>query len=378
MPSLKKIILLLLIPIFKLANLFIFKKKSSLVIVVYNSGKLGDLVCSTPIYKAIKEAHPNKTLISITRSAFAEIFSNNPYIDVKLEFSNDQQMQNIGYLNQIRKKLSLYKIQTYFNINGSFEGGILGLYVPAKKRFDFTTRYASTSQKIINFFYQTYLFKFDKQQKEAYFDILAKAKIKVSNIHNQLFFPQPEPSAVTDYFKQNNLDSKKPIIGITVDSGKSFKQWPEKYWIELIKRLITNHQAAILFFGTQNEKEKIDHIKKQIKNITYCVIQPELKLLPYYLKRCHLFISVDTGPLYVADALHVPVVDIIGPVEENHQGPENIFRIVTNPDKCPKLLCTPAPPQCYTPQNLKKVKSCFDSITDGQVLKASEELLKNK
>ena len=39
----------------------------------------------------------------------------------------------------------------------------------------------------------------------------------------------------------------------------------------------------------------------------------------------HLFISVDTGPIYIAEAFNVPTVDIVGPVDENVQPPADLF-----------------------------------------------------
>ena len=44
----------------------------------------------------------------------------------------------------------------------------------------------------------------------------------------------------------------------------------------------------------------------------------ELKAL---IQRLSLFISVDTGPIYIAEAFDVPTIDIIGPMDENEQPP---------------------------------------------------------
>ena len=44
----------------------------------------------------------------------------------------------------------------------------------------------------------------------------------------------------------------------------------------------------------------------------------ELKAL---IARATLFVSVDTGPLYIAEAFDVPTVDIVGPVDERVQPP---------------------------------------------------------
>ena len=44
----------------------------------------------------------------------------------------------------------------------------------------------------------------------------------------------------------------------------------------------------------------------------------ELKAL---VSRMSIFISVDTGPIYIAEAFDVATIDIVGPMDENEQPP---------------------------------------------------------
>jgi len=45
----------------------------------------------------------------------------------------------------------------------------------------------------------------------------------------------------------------------------------------------------------------------------------ELKAL---ISKMSLFISADTGPIYIAEAFNIPTIDIVGPVDENVQPPK--------------------------------------------------------
>jgi ADP-heptose:LPS heptosyltransferase len=45
------------------------------------------------------------------------------------------------------------------------------------------------------------------------------------------------------------------------------------------------------------------------------------------ISRMKAFISVDTGPIYIAEAFGVPTIDIIGPMDENEQPPRGARHI---------------------------------------------------
>ncbi len=56
----------------------------------------------------------------------------------------------------------------------------------------------------------------------------------------------------------------------------------------------------------------------------------ELKAL---ISQAAVFISADTGPLYIAEAFGVPTVDVVGPVSEQDQPPRGPQHVVVVPKR---------------------------------------------
>lgn len=57
------------------------------------------------------------------------------------------------------------------------------------------------------------------------------------------------------------------------------------------------------------------------------------------ISKMNLFISVDTGPIYIAEAFGVPTIDIVGPMDEREQppvGPKNLVVVPPGP-RIPQL-----------------------------------------
>jgi len=72
-----------------------------------------------------------------------------------------------------------------------------------------------------------------------------------------------------------------------------------------------------------------------------------------------LYVSADTGPIYIAEAFNVPTIDITGPVNENEQPPQGEkHKIVFN-----DVYCRPCSFVMNTARKCKNIETpfaCFD------------------
>lgn len=369
--TIKKIILILLIPFFKIINLFNFSRTKEQAVVVFYIGKLGDIVCASTIFPNIKNKDKNKKLIFIGRVPFIDILNNNLYLDEAIGFKNDKESMSLKWVWQTCKKLSKYKINLYYNLISNFSGGILGIYLVAAKRLTITSRQDNKSTAIINIFYKKYQFNYDKKIKLFYLDVLKDNGYKIINKKNQLFFNNLSDEIIDDLKK---INSKNEItLGIVVGSGKDFKFWPKEHWVDLCDKLCQQKKATIIFFGGPGDEPDIKYVTDKIINKHYLVVNKPISHLPYYLKKCDIFVSVDTGLLYIADALNIPVVNIMGTCNEITQSPENIYRLISNSKYCDKFMYAPAEPVYHLRAN--EIKKCYSSITPDKVIRAINDLL---
>ena len=95
--------------------------------------------------------------------------------------------------------------------------------------------------------------------------------------------------------------------------------------------------------------------------------------LKAFITQARLFISVDTGPIYIAEAFGVATIDITGPIDENEQPPissQNLVVIPRNRQK-PELFVMNA-----KKYNKEEALRQVQSITVGDVTSAIDSLLK--
>jgi len=88
------------------------------------------------------------------------------------------------------------------------------------------------------------------------------------------------------------------------------------------------------------------------------------------ISKLDIFISVDTGPVYIAEAFNIPTIDIIGPVDEHEQPPiGEIHKIVKAKRKKPAMHIMNAR-HC----DEREVRKQVDEITVDMVIKVFNDL----
>ena len=102
------------------------------------------------------------------------------------------------------------------------------------------------------------------------------------------------------------------IMGIHVGSGKTknlrFKRWPIENYVALIPRLLQHDPALrILLFGGPAEKEDHERILQEAKSDRVAVAPSKsLRQAAALIRKCQIFLSVDSALMHLAAAGKVP------------------------------------------------------------------------
>ena len=161
-------------------------------------------------------------------------------------------------------------------------------------------------------------------------------------------------------------------------SHQRYKMWAVEKYAELADKLIENYNAAILFFGGEEEHSLIAKIQSMMKHrLLNMAGRTSIRETAALIYKCDLFICGDTGLMHIAGALEVPAIAIFGPTNYRRVGPWG------NPERNvivrKELDCSPCYP-IYGPIKECRNKVCLDSITVEDVLiivkNMKEKLLK--
>ncbi len=103
-----------------------------------------------------------------------------------------------------------------------------------------------------------------------------------------------------------------PTIGINVGSTASTRNWPLKYYIELIKKLIAEKDVTIVLFGGKQQQLENEQILAEISRHDDIILDlaGKVTLLQFevLLKGIDLYIGHDTGSTHLSASLGRPTL----------------------------------------------------------------------
>jgi len=345
------------------------KKGEQFKILIIYTAKIGDLVCATPVFREIKKRFPSSYLTALVVSHTKDILKNNPRIN-KVVLITDY--ASIGGKLRLLSRLRKEKYDWAFNLlPGSFNN-IIPFWSCVPHRV-VTTHGRSGEITGLLSLSNNYRLEYKNYTSvvKHYLNLLKFIGIKETSEEKEIFIQPEEEKKALNFLRQNNLSTNDLLIGISVSPGNKFKQWGQEKYANLADQLVKKLNAKVIFTGTANDRIHIENVKKMMQNDSINSSGYfKLHELPAFFKKLKLFISVDSGPVYLADAVGTPVIDIGGFYDVREQAPSGSKSKVLQkfPVSCPFLA--PITPACE-----KECLKYLGEITPKEVFKAAIALI---
>ncbi|MDP2682716.1 MAG: glycosyltransferase family 9 protein [Deltaproteobacteria bacterium] len=352
--------------------LLFFRKKDIRRILVIQTAKIGDLICSTPVFRAIKKKYPDARLSVMVNPVTRELLEHNPYINEIIPLQKDFYK---GFTGKVRLAVLFrkgrYDVSISLNPNVPFTLAMFWGLIPV--RISIMPDFAGITYKMASVF-STYLERHIRGRlvADTYMRMLKGIGMEGNDISKDIF---KSPDADNKIERFLNRENSKFKIGIAVTSGNRLKEWGVEKIASLVDRLITELNVCIVLIGSETDKDVSDRILKTTEQrdmIIDAVGKFTIGELPALIQRLSLFIGVDTGIIYMADALNVPIVDIAGPADMQDQRPTGKKVVIIQK----KLSCVPCSHAFKAPYSCQYWhRECITSITVEEVFEGVSRLM---
>ncbi|MBT3880896.1 MAG: glycosyltransferase family 9 protein [Candidatus Scalindua sp.] len=192
---------------------------------------------------------------------------------------------------------------------------------------------------------------------------------ETNNTKQEFDISEEDREFMNKWLTDSGIDDKRTIVAMQPGAFVPSREWKSKGFVEIGRRLSQKYRARIIITGGNNDNVayEINDDLKDIKPIL--AVGLSLGEFGALLERVHLFISNDTGPAHIADALNTPYVVLFGPENFYRYGPydsRSNNRLVTGM----KVSCSP----CL--KHTCRTHECMESITTDMVWEGVESLLK--
>ncbi|ARJ41988.1 glycosyltransferase [Pantoea alhagi] len=140
-------------------------------------------------------------------------------------------------------------------------------------------------------------------------------------------------------------------IGISISAGNQAKTIPPVIWKKLFDHL-QDLPCSYYIFGAPNEighLEELYRVTGKNRPFINLIGQLSLEMVPYAISQLDFYIASDSGNVYIADALDIPVVLLYGPCGIEEQRPLGDVLLIGPDHIAPSSFIFAAPYQFHHP-----------------------------
>ena len=339
-------------------------------ILVARTDRIGDVVLTTPVLKAVRDNCPNSYIAVMVSPSAREIVEGNPYIDEVIVYSKDKAHRGIkgfwGFVGRLKRR--------------KFD---LAIILHTKKRINLITYLADIPRRIG---YQDKNFGFLlsdkiedtrplglKHEVDYCLDVLRNIGLEAKD--RGLYVPLKKEALewADKILQENDIVPGDNIALIHPGASCVSKRWMKEKFVVLANRLVEDYSLKLVI--TASGIEDIACAAAIAKEVRYPALnlagKTSVAQLAALLKRAAIFISNDSGPVHIASAIGTPVVSIFG---RNQAGlsPARWGPIGARD----KYLHKEVGCAVCLAHNCKIGFDCLKAITVEDVLKAVDDILK--
>ncbi len=340
--------------------------RSAASILVIKLGAVGDIILSSPAFKALRQQFPHARIYCLTGQPGAALMHGCPYVDDVVVYDHKGKDKGPSGFWRMIKELNKYHFDKVIDFQNNTRSHLLAaLCFP---RFSYGYANKKMGRLLTDGIPddQTHLPPVAHQ-----FRILEKLGI----IYDDDFLLEMWPRRDDHDFALKLLhdqwiDEKNHIIvGINISASD---RWPSKNWplaslAELCDRLAADG-IRVLITGMDKDRALARQLALRTKSKPALIIgKTNILQLAALVARCRVFITPDSAPLHVASAMKVPVVALFGPTDPRRHIPPGKVSVLTK-----EMSCRP----CYQSRCRMAVQACLKDITAYEVYLKVKEILK--
>ena len=290
---------------------------------------LGDCVMATPLLAALRAAYPESSITAMCRGGVAALLERDPAIDTIFRFKRHSLLSRDS--SEVVESLRSGQYDVALLLPNSFSSAWLAWQAGIPRRIGYTNwaRAMLLTDKVR-------LPRRSEHLVESYMRLLTPLGVPPSKEGTRLFVGEEERQAAAERF-----GVVAPAIGFNVGAAYGpAKRWlPERYREVGAALLEADPSLTLLFFGDSSMRSLIDEVtsglSERARNLAG---ETSLREYMALLTLCERFVTNDSGPMHMADALGVQTVALFGSTSPERTGPYNGSRVLYA-----DVVCSP----CY-------------------------------
>jgi ADP-heptose:LPS heptosyltransferase len=274
------------------------------VVVTHFTNNLGDMVCATPILRAIKKRYPHAHLVVVGSRKNGELLAGLSDVDEYIPIQSTLSM--ILQLRRLKPEWGIAVNPSPHEVGVLFLSGTKSISSFTYPK-SFGKAFEVLSRMIVTVPYEP-----GKYVPREYLKLLTPLGIDDRDTQKHLAVDTSALSRMRDKLTQSGIDITKPIVVIAPTTGQTYKEWPYERFALVAQHCKDVLGASVAVIGAPQDAAVVQKVVTAIHGPAYNGVGDGIEDLKALLSLAKLIVAGDTGTVYMAEAFGVAAVVIIG------------------------------------------------------------------
>ena len=264
---------------------------------------IGDILLTTPLFRAIQTRHPGARIAVLTKRQYVPLLSENPNVNEVFGIAESDSIRHVA--DQIRS----VNYSHILDLHGNLRTLALRTLAPGPWT-GYSKRVVPRAALIVtkrNFYGKA------APVPERYFEAAASLDVWPDDGPPEFYLAHGVEEEVEARLQKVGLGSAPAMVAIAPGAAHATKRWPALSWIALAKEL-RNTGAEVVVVGGPADAKLAQWIATAIgPGVASVAGLLSLQETGAVIKRSAALISGDTGVMHMATGVGTPVVALFGP-----------------------------------------------------------------
>ena len=330
---------------------------------------IGDVVCSTAVFRAVREHYPQAHIALMVDAVVDVLAKQDANLDEVIPFAYSAQRGLKGRLNLVR---AMRGYDTLICLIPSAAQLSAACWAGVPRRLSVLPDVSATSYQWL----APLMTHTRSHQSNTPFVSTQLRLLELIGIHQQdltRHLRVHESSRVHVHALLNRPATR--WVGVAIGSGQGIKAIQPAVLQSLLEQLLQMDGIGVVLVGGAKEAAMAQTLSEGIQSdrLVNTAGQISLADLPALIERLAVFVGVDSGVSYIADTLGIPMVYLPGPANPKDQGPIKAKRITLENS----LSCAPCSRVFVTPKTcITGTHECIGAFKAGDIQNAVLSLLR--
>lgn len=335
-------------------------------ILIIRTDRIGDVVLSTPVVRALRTAYPDAYLAMMVRPAHRELIEGNPSLNAVILYDKDGKEKSWSATVRFAGDLRTHRFDTAVILHSTNRVILVSWLAGIRRRVGYARRLPWLLTHRLPYI------KPEGNRHELEYNLALLRLIDVESQERTLHLPvtAAQEAKVSEFLRAQGANGRVPLVAIHPGASCSSKRWPAERFAAVADFLVERCGAKIIVVTGPEERAVGETVVSSMKH-------PALRAFGFFslgelaclFKQSRVLISNDSGPVHIACAAGIPVVSIFGRwgggLSPRRWGPTSADSVSLHRDiGCRPCLAHRCPIEF----------ACLDAVSVEEVLAAAEHV----